>query len=76
MPFIELNDLDINKDYTTREIDLITFKSILAKIQTFSNIMKNNLTYLSQHSVGEATVTASTTAPANPKIGDVWLDIN
>ena len=80
MDFLELNDLEINRDYQAREIDLITFKSILSKIQTHSNTMNNNIKYLNDIVATLQTRVASkisigTVAPLEANIDDLWIEL-
>ncbi len=76
MPYITIQDLDINKDYTAREIDLMTFKSILAKIQTFNNALKYNVDFIKQTFGEGVTVHApSVEEPTTSKVNDLWIKI-
>ena len=46
MPYIELSDLVLSTNYKAKEMSIIEFNTILAKIETFSNVCKDNLNYI------------------------------
>jgi len=78
--FVPLNPILINKDYSSREIDLITFKSILAKLELFTNTINSNTVELKNSIEGLAAnqgtkITISTNEPLDQKLGDYWIKI-
>ena len=78
--FVPLNPILINKDYSSREIDLITFKSILAKLELFTNTINSNTVELKNSIEGLADnqgtkITISTNEPLDQKLGDYWIKI-
>lgn len=76
MPYLTIQDLNINKDYTAREIDLMTFKSILAKIETFNNALKHNVDFIKQNlGEGVSVYAPSVEEPTTSKVNDLWIKI-
>lgn len=80
MAYATLVDLQINKDYVSREIDLITFKSIISKIEVFSNALKNNFELLKTEVEDNAKkvgtkLTISNEQPDDHVLGDHWIKI-
>ena len=72
MPFIPLNDIAIRTDYRAKEVDLIVFNDIIARIVAYLNVLKDNVNILG---ASTTKITVSEDAPVNPKINDLWFDL-
>lgn len=45
MPYIDLANITLKSDYVPKELDIISFNSVILKIETFLNQLNENVKY-------------------------------
>jgi len=78
MAYLVLEDLHLKTNYVSREVNILEYNVVLAKIELFVNALKSNIDHLQENGVASAgteSAIASYEVPTDPSV-TLWLDLN